>query len=146
MEHDTMEGCYEGGSSLHPGKMNPSCLQLEILILLFCQRISRSRDHEILQPGRCFAAVWIEPGGPSLRDDDKHVTKVEYNQYAYTKPSRFMSVRNQKGFCVALRIHTFGGRGEEKYITRLAHLFHVRSTDDSSDLSHLDNKISIDQS
>lgn len=53
-------------------------------------------------------------------------------------------MRNQKGFCVALRIHTFGGRGEEKYSTRPAHLFHVRSADDGVDLSHLEpNVVSI---
>ncbi|PMD66980.1 uncharacterized protein K444DRAFT_3208 [Hyaloscypha bicolor E] len=106
------------------------------------QRVQR--PHKFFKPGRCFSTVWIEARGPSMQVGDKHVTKVDYDQYAYAKPSRFISVRNQKGFCVALRIHTFGGRGEEKYHARPAHLFHVRSADVGADVSQLEpNVISI---
>lgn len=99
------------------------------------------RPHKFFRPGRCFSTVWIEAAGPSLRDDVEHVTKVELDQYAYTKPSRFVSVRNQKGFCVALRIHTFGGRGEEKYHHRPEHLFYTHSADDEADTVQLGSNV-----
>jgi hypothetical protein len=102
------------------------------------------RPHKFFKPGRCFGVVWSEPAGPSRNDENKNVTKVSYDQCAFTKPSRFISLRNQKGFCVALRIHTFGGRGAEKYTSRPDHLFFVRTADDTTDNLQLEpNRISI---
>jgi len=146
MEHDTMEGCYEGGVHSIQVRWIQACLQLEYW---FCSSASVSAGPEtmkILQTGRCFAAVWIEPGGPSLRDDDKHVTKVEYNQYAYTKPSRFMSVRNQKRvLCCSANTHLRGSRWGEVHhssSTPLPRTLHGRQLRSVA----LGYKISIDQS
>lgn len=85
-----------------------------------------------------FGAVWVEPAGPSSHEDaNNNVTKINYDQQAFAKPSRFISIRNHNGFCVALRINTFGGKGEAKFAHRPAHLFFVHSADEEEDISWL---------
>jgi hypothetical protein len=152
MDQEFSEGCDESRSRLHPCRQLslsrlPTCVRVNtnisntnLIILLAYQQVVR--PHKFFRPGRCFSAIWIEASGPpSLRDDVKHVTKVDFDQYAYTKPSRFISIRNKEGFCIALRIHTFGGRGEEKYHDRPKYLFFAHCGDDGADILQLESNV-----
>jgi len=94
------------------------------------------KANKFFKPGRVFGAVWVEPAGPSSQDDaNSNITNINHDQRVFAKACRFISVRNHNGFCVALRINTFGGRGQSKFHKRPAHLFFVHSADETQDIA-----------
>jgi hypothetical protein len=143
----------EDGHSLHPGEklftrfqhlffdgenldeQNTDCTFLQAYEPI-------EKANKFFKSGRVFCALWVEPAGPSSQDDvNNNITKINYDQRAFAKPSRFISIRNQKGFCVALRINTFGGRGGSKFTHRPPHLFFVHSVDEAEDISWLGTNV-----
>lgn len=120
----TRKSVIDDPAALHPGMS--FCIDSALPVLLHtCSELPLLVYHVIakprkyFKPGRVFSVVWTEPAGPSkFTADSKNVTPVSFDQYAWTEIRRFVVARDMNDHCLALPIHTFGGRGSQKSTAR----------------------------
>ncbi|KAH7323994.1 hypothetical protein BKA65DRAFT_511855 [Rhexocercosporidium sp. MPI-PUGE-AT-0058] len=107
-----------------------------------------SKPRKYFKPGRVFSVVWTEPAGPSkYTSDSKNITPVSFDQYAWTEIRRFVVARDMSDHCLALPIHTFGGRGSQKPTARPQDqrpIFAISEDWDKSTLSEQDIPVKVE--
>ncbi|KAF4627005.1 hypothetical protein G7Y89_g11151 [Cudoniella acicularis] len=74
-----------------------------------------SKPLRFFKPGRVFKVLWTEPAGGTAKDfGTNFYTKVNYNEFVYSKIRRFVVVRERTHSCLCLPLYTYSGQGATK--------------------------------
>jgi len=77
------------------------------------------RDEAFFQEGKVFAVLFTEAAGMNsainaVTDYNTALSRVRYNELAYTQVRRFIIVRRRRGFCYAVPIFSYSNQGTKK--------------------------------